>query len=146
MRAPAGHTAGRAPARIITDLTARLAYRARGGALYSQSECTANAIELESGSTAAEGNVLICHENRFGPVCDDFWTGSAAGVVCRQLGYATGFREQVSFFGALASTDYWLDDVRCSGTEANLSACRHKAWGDPTASKVRRRECPARRY
>ena len=61
--------------------------------------CTDNEIQLEGGTSAAEGNVLICHESEFRPVCDDFWSDEDAGVVCRQLGYATGSYTQESFFG-----------------------------------------------
>ena len=61
--------------------------------------CADNEIQLEGGTSAAEGNVLICHDNTFGPVCDDYWTDSAAGVACRQLGYPTGSNTILSFFG-----------------------------------------------
>ena len=32
-----------------------------------------------------EGTVLVCYDNAYGTVCDDFWDELEARVVCRQL-------------------------------------------------------------
>ena len=104
--------------------------RLRGLGNQSPRACTANAITLEGGMSDTEGNVLICHENTFRPVCDDYWSPNDAGVACRQLGYPTGSLTQLSFFGEPSSPHYWLDDLRCNGTEASLSACDHGGWGN----------------
>ena len=37
----------------------------------------------------SEGTVLICYNNEYGTVCDDFWDELEAKVVCGQLGYST---------------------------------------------------------
>ena len=42
--------------------------RLRGLGNQSPRACTADAITLEGGSSDTEGNVLICHDDRFGPV------------------------------------------------------------------------------
>ena len=34
-----------------------------------------------------EGTVLVCYENVYETVCDDYWDELEATVVCRQLGY-----------------------------------------------------------
>ena len=105
--------------------------RLRGLGDGSPRSCTADAIMLEGG-TSTEGNVMICHDDRFGPVCDDYWTevDHAAGVACRQLGYPTGFATILSHFGQPSSAQYWLDDVQCDGTEASLGECAHRGWGN----------------
>ena len=57
-----------------------------------------------------------------------------AGVVCRQLGHATGTPTTSSQFGAIFPVSFWLDDVVCDGTEANLGACAHAGWGTNNCS------------
>ena len=52
-------------------------------------DCIEGQISL-NGSTAVtpnEGNVLICHGNTWGSVCDAQWSSREADVVCTQLGY-----------------------------------------------------------
>ena len=87
-------------------------------------------VILVGGSAPSEGSVRICHDNEFRSVCDDFFTHRSSGVVCRQLGYATGVPTRGSHFvGDTGAVSYWLDDVNCSGTEANLGDCPHPGWG-----------------
>ena len=35
-----------------------------------------------------EGTVLVCYNNTYGTVCDDFWDELEAKVVCQNLGYS----------------------------------------------------------
>ena len=42
---------------------------------------------MEGGPTPAQGTVLACFKNRWGEVCDTYWTDADAKVVCGQLGY-----------------------------------------------------------
>ena len=96
-----------------------------------------------------EGRVEICISNAWGTVCDDSWGPTDATVVCRQLGFSTAGigkdtfifhcaciqtlilsvfvpTDAVAFgsahFGAGTGTIY-LDNVGCSGSEANLIDC-----------------------
>jgi deleted-in-malignant-brain-tumors protein 1 len=71
-----------------------------------------------------EGRVEICFNNTWGTVCDDFWGGNDATVVCRQLGFSP--------FNAIATVrasygmgtgPIYLDDVSCGGSETRLDAC-----------------------
>ena len=38
----------------------------------------------------SEGTILICYNDNYGTVCDDFWDTFDAMVVCGQLGITTG--------------------------------------------------------
>jgi len=67
-----------------------------------------------------EGNVFINNQ----PVCDDFWDQSDAQVVCRMLGFSGGIPKSGSHFGTV-STDFVMDDVFCTGSEASLLDCPH---------------------
>ncbi len=91
---------------------------------------TERGVILVGGSAPSEGSVRICHDNEFRSVCDDFFTHRGAGVVCRQLGYPTGVPTYRSrFVGDAGPVSYWLDDVDCRSTEANLGDCPHPGWG-----------------
>ena len=92
--------------------------------------CTDNDVDLVRGSDSTEGSVQICYSNQWKSVCDDpDWDHNSAGVVCRQLGHATGTPTTGSHFGQIFPVTFWLDDVMCDGTEANLGACTHAGWG-----------------
>ena len=51
--------------------------------------CDDGDVLLYNGTTASanlpEGTVLVCYDNEYGTVCDDFWDTLDASVVCNQL-------------------------------------------------------------
>ena len=68
--------------------------------------CTDNDIDLVRGMDNTEGEVQICHSNEWRDVCDDSWNDNSAGVVCRQLGHATGTPTDGSHFGLILGRWY----------------------------------------
>ena len=87
--------------------------------------CRTGDIRLIGGSSPNEGRVEVCQANVWGTVCDDFWGTPDATVVCRQLGFSSigAIARTRAFFGA-GTGNIFLDDVRCTGTEAALSDCQ----------------------
>ena len=62
------------------------------------------------------------------------WDINEANVVCRQLGFPGAlFADTGSYYGG-DPIGFWLNDVVCSGTEANLGQCRHAGWGEGSCS------------
>ena len=51
------------------------------------SNCTHGAVRLVGGNAENEGRVELCYRQVWGTVCDDFWHGVDANVVCGQLGF-----------------------------------------------------------
>ena len=87
-------------------------------------------LRLVGGSSPSEGRVEIYHDGQWGTVCDDHWDRNDGDVACRQLGYPAGSEAVfgLAHFG-WGSGPVWLDDLRCSGSEARLLDCpRHRQF------------------
>ena len=82
-------------------------------------------IRLVGGSTYSEGRVEVHYNGQWGTVCDDGWSSTDAGVVCRQLGFGTyGSSYSGAYFGQ-GLGPIWLDSVTCIGNESTLTRCGH---------------------
>merc|ERR1719237_293074 len=87
-------------------------------------------VELVNGSGTHEGNILVGGL----PVCDDGHDADSALVVCRMLGFSTGYPTVKSKFGRVNST-FRMDDVKCTGNEDSLLDCQHNTEDNCGASE-----------
>ncbi|NXJ86618.1 DMBT1 protein, partial [Trogon melanurus] len=87
-------------------------------------------VRLVNGPSRCSGRVEVLHNQQWGTVCDDDWNYADANVVCRQLGCGTAVTVYGTAHFGQGSGPIWLDNVQCSGSEAALSECRAKPWGD----------------
>ncbi|XP_065277182.1 soluble scavenger receptor cysteine-rich domain-containing protein SSC5D [Emys orbicularis] len=87
-------------------------------------------IRLVNSRSRCAGRVEVLHNHHWGTVCDGGWDLQDAGVVCRQLGCGTALSAPRGARFGRGSEHIWLDNVNCTGTEAALSDCRARPWGD----------------
>ena len=86
-------------------------------------------VRLVGGTTPLEGRVEIFLLGQWVAVCDSYSiykVGSlaVATVVCHQLGYPRAVGAPISATFGAGSGPSWYYNVRCTGTEMNLTECR----------------------
>ncbi|XP_010123402.1 PREDICTED: soluble scavenger receptor cysteine-rich domain-containing protein SSC5D-like, partial [Chlamydotis macqueenii] len=107
------------------------------GALLAEDVDTAEVeIRLVGGPNRCSGRVEVLHEGVWGTVCDDGWDLREAKVVCRQLGCGTALSAPRESKYGEGKDQIWLSDVNCTGTEASLTDCEAKPWGDNVCNHV----------
>ncbi|XP_030048591.1 deleted in malignant brain tumors 1 protein-like [Microcaecilia unicolor] len=80
-------------------------------------------VRLMGGKHSCEGTVEVYYNNTWGTVCDHEWDIRDAAVVCRQAGCGPATEATVEAGIGGNSGPVWLDNVFCTGTEADLSLC-----------------------
>ena len=81
------------------------------------------AVRLVEGPTPLEGRVEIFFFHQWGTVCNYNWDLADATVVCHQLGYLIAVKALAFTAYRAASGPSWYSNVRCTGTEMNLTEC-----------------------
>ena len=87
------------------------------------------AVRLVGGSSYNEGRVEVNYNGEWGTVCDNGWSSTDAGVVCRQLGFGSSGTAIGSASFGQGSGSIWLDGVTCTGNESTLVSCGHLGVG-----------------
>ena len=103
----------------------------------------ADSVRLVNGNTTLTGRVEIYLDNQWGTICDDGWDINDANVVCRQLGFPSASKAFGGASHGKGSGPIWMNNVACSGSEAYVTDCSHRGWGnnDCTHSKDASVEC-----
>ncbi|XP_065602462.1 deleted in malignant brain tumors 1 protein-like [Cyrtonyx montezumae] len=85
-------------------------------------------VRLANGRHICEGRVEVQDGQRWGTVCDDFWSLRDAQVVCHQLGCGPAIAAPGSAHFGAGTGRILLDNVQCRGDEASLLNCQHEGW------------------
>uniref|UniRef100_A0A8D0HJC5 Soluble scavenger receptor cysteine-rich domain-containing protein SSC5D n=1 Tax=Sphenodon punctatus TaxID=8508 RepID=A0A8D0HJC5_SPHPU len=87
-------------------------------------------LRLVNSTGRCSGRLEVLHHQQWGTVCHDGWDMEDAQVVCRALDCGTAVAASGGARFGRGADPIWLDDVKCAGTEATLSDCRLKPWGE----------------
>ncbi|XP_029769734.1 scavenger receptor cysteine-rich domain-containing group B protein-like, partial [Terrapene carolina triunguis] len=87
-------------------------------------------LRLVNGPSRCAGRVEVLLNQQWGTVCDHDWDIIDAGVVCRQLECGLPLSAPGRARFGQGSRNIWLDVIKCTGTEAALSDCKVRPWGD----------------
>ncbi len=75
----------------------------------------ADDIRLAGADVPHRGRVEVLMNGQYGTVCDDGFDATAAGVVCRSLGYVSGVAAPSASFGQGETHVYWARSIYACG-------------------------------
>ncbi len=90
-------------------------------------------VALDCGASPSTGNVRIegglleyFHGGEWRGVCDDDFDANDGRVACREMGldYVSHTTAQMG-----PSSEFWIDDLECTGSEDTLAECPRNAFG-----------------
>ncbi len=81
------------------------------------------------------GRLEVLRNGVWGTVSSTLLDNRAAIVVCRQLGFPFGHAWYTNFTRSPGDV-MWMDNVTCSGLEADLESCAFAGWGVASPAAV----------
>ncbi|XP_078284968.1 scavenger receptor cysteine-rich domain-containing protein DMBT1-like [Rhinoraja longicauda] len=89
---------------------------------------------LVGGKNRCSGRVEVLHGDKWGTVCDQYFSLDAAGVVCEHLQCgAVAATPGGAHFGQ-GTGPVWKENYRCRGNESRLADCPVSAWDQISCS------------
>jgi len=85
-------------------------------------------VRLVGGPSPPKGRLEVYHNDTWRTMSAYLFHNAAARVICHMLGYGYVGQFASKRFGGYGTTCWYLNDLRCSGTETNIGNCRHSGW------------------
>ncbi|XP_072123039.1 scavenger receptor cysteine-rich domain-containing protein DMBT1-like [Mobula birostris] len=90
---------------------------------------------LVDGENRCSGRVEVLHGDKWGTICDEYFSLEDAAVVCEQLQCgAVNASSKISYFGE-GNGPMWKDNYDCLGNESKIADCPVSAWGQVSCSR-----------
>ena len=80
------------------------------------------------------GRVEVKVDKEWGTVCNRYWDVNDAKVLCRYMGFVTGFPLYTGKFPDPPRKVY-ESNLHCNGSEDSLQHCPHEGWEQPDPDK-----------